>query len=71
MMTIRQLRIYAILLRLQELEQERIQSINAQYIRNFNEPPMTLTLLPTPKPLITLYDKKGRPLELPKSKYHK
>ncbi|MFE3847158.1 hypothetical protein ACFX5D_04145 [Flavobacterium sp. LB3P45] len=65
------LRIIAMLMRLQELEKERIESINNRLYRQFDNHSVMLTRHPTPEPLISLYDKKGRPLELPKSKYHK
>lgn len=37
----------------------------------FEREPITLNCRNEMPPLIELYDKKGKPLELPKSKYHK
>jgi hypothetical protein len=70
-MLVQKLRLYAMIMRLQELEQERIEERNNRLRFQFDRPPITLTRMPTLEPLISLYDKKGNPFELPKSKYHK
>ena len=58
------------MLRLRELEQERIEELNNRLRFQFDRPPITLTRMPTPEPLSYL-DKNGKPFDLPKSKYHK
>jgi hypothetical protein len=69
----RKLRIYAILMRLHELEIERIENINNRRIMQFRNPPISLTSprLPLPPEFTSLYDKNGKPFDLPKSKFHK
>jgi hypothetical protein len=67
----RKLRIYSILMRIRELEIERIENINNRRIRQFHNPPITLTRMPPLEPLVSLYDKKGKPFDPPKSKFHK
>lgn len=64
------LRIIAMLMRLQELEFERIESINNRR-HQFDSSSVMLTRYTPLKPLVSLYCKKGRPFKLPKSKYHK
>ncbi len=70
-MLVRKLRIYAMLMRLQELENERQSKMRERYYRSFMPEPMKLTreqLFPIVK---ELYDKNGKPFEQPKSKFHK
>lgn len=70
-MLVQKLRIYAMIMLLKELHQERIEERNNRLRLQFDRPPIILTRMPTPKSLISLYDKKGNLFELPKSKYHK
>jgi hypothetical protein len=69
----RKLRIYAILMRLHELELERIEEIRQRRIMQFRNPPISLTAIisPLPPEFTSLYDKNGKLFELPKSKFHK
>lgn len=71
-MLVKKLRIYAIIMRLQELDQERIEIRNNRLRAQFSNPPIVISnprkLIPDP---ITWFDKKGKPFETPKSKYHK
>jgi hypothetical protein len=66
-MLVRKLRIYAILQRLIELEQERKQRIRNQFLPK----PIFITVRELMPDNIFCYDKKGKLLENPKSKYHK
>ncbi|AOZ99584.1 hypothetical protein [Flavobacterium commune] len=63
-MLVRKLRIYAILMRLQELQNEKhFKALIPEPIKFEPQP-----FLPIVK---ELFDKKGKPFEQPKSKYHK
>ncbi|PKB18371.1 hypothetical protein [Flavobacterium sp. 5] len=60
--SVQKLRIYAMIMRLQEIERERIMK------------PFLPKIIMKPfieVPILQLYDKKGKPFDLPKSKYHK
>lgn len=63
--TVQKLRIYAMLMRLQEIERELLMS---QFLPKPLKIVLAEELMPEP---ISLYDKKGQPLPSPKSKYHK
>ena len=74
-LTIRKLRIYAILMRFKEIGQERKQAILSETIRRmrvFEPAPIRIMDIREimPKDVIS-YDKKGKILENPKSKFHK
>ena len=66
-MVVTKLRIFALLMRLQELDQE---AKGMNVVRN--RPATTMMIKPyyLEPPIIT-HDKKGKPFDLPKSKYHK
>ena len=71
MMTIRQLRIYAILIRLQEMERERQQKIRERFLTPFLPEPIQYKMMPRHENFSNLYDKNGKLFDPPKSKYHK
>jgi hypothetical protein len=70
MNNIQKLRIYAMLMRLQEIERERLRNV-------FFPEPNKIQFRPKLLEFTQLYDKKqwydkkGKPFDLPKSKYHK
>lgn len=67
-MLVIKLRIFAIMMRLQELDQEvRDKRFRAQFLND----QVMISRLPQPVSVIQLYDKKGKPFNPPKSKYHK
>lgn len=66
-MSVRKLRIHAILQRAIELEQERKLRIRNQFLPN----PIIITARELMPKYVFGYDKKGKLLENPKSKYHK
>lgn len=70
-MSVQKLRIFAMIMRLQELEKERIDEINNRLRFQFDRPPISLIRNTIVEPIVSLYDKKGKLFELPKSKYHK
>jgi len=71
-MLYRKLRIYAILMRLHELELERIEEIRQRRIMQFRNPTISLTAIRSPLPpeFTSLYDKNGKLFEFPKYKFH-
>jgi hypothetical protein len=66
-MLVTKLRIFALLMRLQELDQGAQGMIVVR-----NRPTTTMMIKPYyPDPPIVTHDKKGKPFDPPKSKYHK
>jgi hypothetical protein len=69
-MLVTKLRIFALLMRLQELDQERL---DKNFRAKFLNERIMITRIPLPKinEVIPLYNKKGKPFDPSKSKYHK
>jgi hypothetical protein len=70
-MLVQKLRIYAMVMRLQELEKERLEEIRQFRIRPFLPEPIIFKIRPQHENFSNLYDRNGKLFELPKSKYHK
>lgn len=71
-MLVQKLRIYAMLMLLQELEQERLSKERELFAKRLLPDPIIITTTREAFPqLKTWCDKKGKPFEPPKSKYHK
>ena len=70
-MLAKKLKIYAMAMLLCELENERIEERNNRFRFQFDRPPIILHNLRQPDPLISLFYRKGKLFDLPKSKYHK
>lgn len=71
-MNIIKLKIFAMLMRLQEIKDEQIlEQLRNERMKPFLPEPIQIKpLLEIPKPLV-MYDKNGKLFETPKSKYHK
>ena len=69
--TVRKLRIFAILIRLQEMEVERLAAMDAKRRRAFEPEPLRFTAQPRLTSVDHLFDKRGRLFQPERSKYHK